>query len=182
MVEITERVHLSYKDAKEVAIPRNLLHVADGGERYLKIQASHPVICKLAAGGCLNVFKQCKNPSLSSSTKYGSLKEKLANAVEAACKKEEEGETKDIFEGTSTESNQKKRKAKLQTCPDTVEIDVNTCKVEVLCPMAWKQQDLWVKLEPSMLQAVLDFLADDVQSCYKNETKRSYNKRNVQED
>ena len=53
MVEIIERVHLSYKDAKEVAIPRNLLHVADGGERYLKIQGSHPVVCKLAAGGHL---------------------------------------------------------------------------------------------------------------------------------
>ena len=51
MVEITERVLLSYKDAKEVAIPRNLLHVADGGERYLKIQGSHMAVCKLAAGG-----------------------------------------------------------------------------------------------------------------------------------
>ena len=71
MVEITERVLLSYKDAKEVAIPRNLLHVADGGERYLKIQGSHMAVCKLAAGGHLDVYKQCKNPSLSSSANEG---------------------------------------------------------------------------------------------------------------
>ena len=49
MVGVTEKVHLSYKHAQDVPIPRNLLHVADGGERYLKIQGSHPVICKLAA-------------------------------------------------------------------------------------------------------------------------------------
>ena len=88
MVEITERVLLSYKDAKEVAIPRNLLHVADGGERYLKIQGSHMAVCKLAAGGHLDVYKQCKNPSLSSSANYGLLKEKLANAVQESCNKE----------------------------------------------------------------------------------------------
>lgn len=182
MVEITEKVHLSYKDAKDVPIPRNLLHVADAGERYLKIQGSHPVICKLASGGCIDLFKQCKNCSLSSSTKYGSLKEKLANAVEAACKKEEEGESKAMFEATSTQSNQKKKKASLQTCPDTLEIDVNTCKVVVLCPMSWKQQDLWVLLEASMLEAVFDFLAEDVEACLKNESKRSYSKRKLQED
>ena len=108
MVEITERVLLSYKDATEVAVPRNLLHVADGGERYLKIQGSHHMLCKLAAGGHLDVFQQCKNPSLSSSANYGSLKEKLANAVQESCNKEQEEGEKDIFEGTTSATNQKK--------------------------------------------------------------------------
>ena len=99
-----------------------------------------------------------------------------------ACKKEEEGESKDIFEASSTQSNQKKKKASLQSCPDSLEIDVNTCKVVVLCPMSWKQKDLWVLLEASMLKAVFDFLAEDVEACFKNESKRSYSKRNFQED
>ena len=177
MVEITERVLLSYMDAKEVAIPRTLLHVADGGERYLKIQASHPVVCKLAAGGHLNVFKQCKNPSFSASANYASLREKLVNAVQESLKKEAEDE-KDIFEGSPTPKNQKKRKAQLDYCPDTVEIEVKTCQVKVLSPMNYKQQDLWVLMDPEMLEAVFSFLSEDVETCFKSDSKRSYSKRN----
>ena len=176
MVEITERVHLSYKDAKEVAIPKNLLHVADEGERYLKIQGSHPVVCKLVAGGHLDVFKQCRNPSLSSSANYALLKEKLANAVQEACKKEQEEGEKDIFEGSTTSANQKKRKANLFHCPDTLEIAVKTCQVKILTPMSFKQQDLWVQLDPQMLEAVFGFLEEDVETCFKSD-KRSYSKK-----
>jgi len=177
MVEITERVLLSYKDAKEVAIPRNLLHVADGGERYLKIQGSHMAVCKLAAGGHLEVYKQCKNPSLSSSANYGLLKEKLANAAQESCNKEQEEGEKDIFEGSTTGTNQKKRKATLEACSDTVEIAVKTCQVKVLRPMSYKQQDLWVLLDPQMLEAVFCFLGEDVETCFKNDSKRSYSKK-----
>ena len=179
MVEIIERVHLSYKDAKEVAIPRNLLHVADGGERYLKIQGSHPVVCKLAAGGHLAVFKQCQNPSLSSSANYALLKEKLANAVQEACNKEQEEGEKDIFEGSTTAANQKKRKASLTYCPHTVEIAVNTSQIKVLTPMSFKQQDLWVLLDPQMLEAVFDFLGEDVETCFKSGSKRKYSKKTL---
>ena len=54
MVSISLKVVLSYKALSEVSIPYNLIQ-EDGKDKFLKIQASHPVITKVtaAAGGKL---------------------------------------------------------------------------------------------------------------------------------
>lgn len=49
MVSMNEKVAPSYKALSDVTIPYNLIQAGDGKD--LKIQASHPAICKLPAAG-----------------------------------------------------------------------------------------------------------------------------------
>ena len=183
MVSISQKLVVSYKASLDVTIPNNLIH-SEGNDKFLKIQVSHPVICKLsaaAAAGKLDIWKACKNPSLSSSSNYGILKEKLCQAVQEASAPEDK-EEKDIFAGNVKQGNAKQGKPTLEKCPDKVEMDVDGCKVQVLCPQSWKQYNLWVLMDPGMLAAVFAFLGADVESCFQAENKRSYNKRKLAED
>lgn len=113
--------------------------------------------------------------SLSASTNYAVLKEKLCNAVKEACAEEEDKKKQDSFEGSGKQGNAQKGKPTLQKCPDRF-------KVQVLCPMSWKQHDLRVLMDPGMLAAVFDFLSADVKNCFQSECKKSYNKTKLAED
>ena len=178
MVEVTEKVvvSLSYKDVRDATLPSCLLCHDDDGQRFLKVQASHPVICKLASGGYVELYYAKKNPSLSNSSQYGLLKKKLEEGVEQAIKEIEQKDGEDMFTGP----DKKKTAFPLWKLPTKMEIEVGGTQVTVMTPTTRKQQDLWVLMEPSMLTAIFDWLSEDVEACFKEESKRIYKRKQAE--
>ena len=174
MVEIVDKVAIKYQDGSPVAIPSQLIHTTEGGVRFLQFQASHSAICRLVCGHN-DFWKQCKNPSLSGSKNYGILREKQEQAMMAALQVEEEDDKKDqIF----TDNSKKKTRPKICNGPETLVINVNGCNVVILAPGSWKQQDVVVQLDETMLEAVIAFMAEDCESCLASDGKRTYQKTN----
>ena len=49
MVDISEKVVLSCKGVNKAVVPDNLVSVGPDGRKFLKIQGSHPLVCRLVA-------------------------------------------------------------------------------------------------------------------------------------
>ena len=54
--------------------------------------------------------------------------------------------------------------------------------IEVLKPRTWKDKGVSVLLDSSMLAVTFDFLATDVDTCFKDGNKRSYRKKGDKKD
>lgn len=80
MVEIENRLALSYGGGQLLAIPPSLV-VEEQGQRFLKLQLSHPVLVKLFCGQKVELLGGLKNPSLVGSAKLQQLK---TAAIQAA--------------------------------------------------------------------------------------------------
>ena len=57
-MEIQERLAVSFAGAGFVQIPHVLVHVGKNGDKFLKLQASHPAICKLLCGKETELLKE----------------------------------------------------------------------------------------------------------------------------
>ena len=99
MVDISEKVVLSYKGVNKAVVPDNLVSVGPDGRKFLKIQGSHPLVCRLVAADNLEALKTCKNPSLCQGDAFDSLRKKQEEALHKALSeaKEEEEKEKDLF-------------------------------------------------------------------------------------
>ena len=176
MVEIQETLAISFAGATFVQIPAGLVHVGNNGVKFLKLPGSHPAICKLFCGKETEVFKECRNPSCAGSNKLVTLKEKVQDALKKAlaC---QEGEDP-LFEsaGSSAGSTKKKVLPKVTNAPETLSVVLLGVVVEVLAPRSWDNEDVYVKLETSMLEAVFNFLHSDCLECLKAPSRRCYNK------
>lgn len=178
MVDISEKVVLSYQGVNKAVAPDNLLCVGPDGRKFLKMQGSHPLVCRLVAASNLEALKNCKNPSLCQGDAFGSLRKKQEEALnkalsEAKQKEEEEEKEKDLFKVEKPP----KKKLKLSSGPDTLTLNLDGKDIEVLKPSSWKDKDVAVLLDSSMLALTFDFLSTDVDSCFKDGNKRSYKKK-----
>ena len=174
-MEIQERLALSFAGGGFAHIPPSLVHVGEHGVKFLKLQGSHPAICKLLCGKEVDLLKTCRNPSFAGSQKLAALKEK----VQESLKKSLAGQEGDpVFEeaGESGGSLGKTKKGlpKLENAPETITLDLYGVEVEVLAPNSWKSSDVFVKLESTMLDSVFKFLNTDCHECFSNSTRRSY--------
>lgn len=180
MVDISEKVVLSYKGVNKAVVPDNLVSVGPDGRKFLKIQGSHPLVCRLVAADNLEALKTCKNPSLCQGDAFDSLRKKQEEALHKALSeaKEEEEKEKDLFK---VEKHPKK-KLKLSSGPDFLTLNLDGNDIEVLKPRTWKDKDVSVLLGSSMLAVTFDFLATDVDTCFKDGNKRSYRKKGGKND
>ena len=179
MVDISEKVVLSYKKASSVVIPDTLVHVSEDGTKYLKVQGSHPTIVKLVAADQVDLLRSCRNPSLSHGEYFALLKQKQQEALEALCSKEEEKDAEALFEAKEKNKTSKKKLA-LKDLPETLGIELAGQTIVLLRPSTWKGTDVWVQMDANMLAATFDFLSKDCEECFKDGTKRSYNKRKLE--
>ena len=173
-MEIEERLAVSFGGAEFVQIPPGLLHAGNNGVKFLKLQASHPAICKLLCGKETQVFKDCRNPSFAGSGKLVTLKEKVHDSLKKALGQEEEDP---LFENAGSSAGKPRYGLpKLTNAPETVSVDVLCVVVGALAPSSWRNEDVYVKLEATMLVAVFNFLHSDCLECLKLPSKRCYQK------
>ena len=178
MVDISERIVLTYKNVTAAVVPGNLVQLGPDGRKFMRIRPSHPVVCKLAAAENVDVFKQCKNPSLSQSESFAELRKKQEEALAIALAQENQDEKDTDTPLFKAAENPPKKKPKLASGPETLELDVGGIQVEVLKPSSYKDKDLCVLVDSTMLAAIFDFLAKDVENCFSNGIcKRAYKKK-----
>ena len=156
MVEIQETLAISFAGATFVQIPAGLVHVGNNGVKFLKLAGSHPAICELFCGKETEVFKECRNPSFAGSNKLVTLKEKVQDALKKAlgC---QEGEDPLFETAGSSAGKAKKVLPKATNAPETISVVLLGVVVEVLAPRSWRNEDVYVKLETSMVEAVFIF-------------------------
>ncbi|CAE7364428.1 unnamed protein product, partial [Symbiodinium microadriaticum] len=174
MVDIQERYALSYAGGEHVPIPPTLLHSASDGAKFLKLRPSHRTICKLVCGKNLDIFKRNANPSIAGSAALQRLKEQLLETLRASVASKSEEAAAAFFEDASSNEPRKTKFQKVDDAPETIQMVVNGKEVVFLTPSNAKTTDLVVKLDPVMLQAVLDVLAEDVESCFSTGSKRQF--------
>ena len=176
MVDIQERYALSYAGGDHVPIQPCLLHSATDGSKFLKLRPSHRTICKLVCGKNLDILRGNVNPSIAASAGLQKLKDQLLETMRASVGHKSEEAAAAFFEDASSSVPKKKKFQKLDDAPETINMVVNEQEVVFLTPSNSKTTDLVVKLEPLMLEAVLDVLAEDVESCFSSGSKRTYRK------
>lgn len=175
MVEIQQKVAMSYAGSPLVTIPDSLLVQAENGTQFLKIRGSHPTIVKLIAGSQQDKLKP--NASLAASQKLAQLKMEVKKACEAeagkASAQEQAGPGEEFFEESA---QPKAKKIKLDKLPQNVVVKLEDKEIMVMPPSSWKSSDVMVKLDQKMLQVVFDMLAADLDECLQD-SKRSYQKK-----
>ena len=177
MVEIVAKVQapISYQGGPEVWMPACLLYCSSAGAQYVKVMATHPSIVRLACGNRMDLWKGWKNLSLAASPRLGSLAGQLFEAAANVLRGQEEDE---VFGAAAGGAAGGHRKARLDfaNLPETLELDIGGTMVTVLAPAHRKKADLWVKLDKTMLEAVLDYISVDVEYCLQ-QGKRGYKRR-----
>lgn len=175
MVEIQQKVAMSYAGSPLVTIPDSLLVQAENGTQFLKIRGSHPTIVKLIAGSQQEKLKP--NTSLAGSQKLAKLKMEVKKVCETqagqAAAQEQAGPGEEFFEESA---QPKAKKPKLEKLPETVVVKLEDKEIMVMPPSSWKSSDVMVKLDQNMLQVVFDMLAADLDECLQD-SKRSYRKK-----
>lgn len=175
MVDISERVVLSYKNVCAAVVPKVLILPGPDGKKFLKLQASHPFVCRVLAAHNLDLYRECKNPSLSKGECFALLRKKQEEALaNASSNQQDDGGEK---EQALFKDEQPKKKPRLDNGHATLQLDVGGIKVEVLKPSSYKEKDVSVLLDPSMLTSVFEFLEADCESCFKDVQKRAYTKK-----
>lgn len=182
-MEVVELVALAYKDGPQVQIPATLVYTDPDGSKWLKVRPSHPSICKVMLGH-LEQYQTVKNPSLAQSPQVKKLQEKIKEAILAkALEDEKAGIFEEGQEGNTEEKAAKvsehkgrQRQQLLQQAPASVEVDLNGKKVELKTPSSWKETDITVPLQPGPLTVVTEYFLEDVEACFTQGKKRSYNR------
>ena len=157
-------------------IPAGLVHAGRNGDKFLKLQGSHPAICKLLCGKDVELLKTCRNPSLAGSQKLAALKEKVQDGLKNLLVDQEDPLFEDAGESAGSAGKQKRSLPKLENAPETITVDLYGVDVEVLAPTSWNSSDVYVKLDSTMLDNVFKFLHPDCQECFNAGSKRSYQK------
>ena len=113
------------------------MSVGPGGRKLLKIQGSHPLVCRLVAADNLEALKTCKNPSLCQGDAFDSLRKKQEEALHKALSEaeEEEEKEKDLLKVEKPP----KKKLKLSSGPDFLTLNLK--------PGTWKDKDVSVLLD-----------------------------------
>ena len=177
MVDIAEKIVLSYKNVTGALIPDNLILEGLDGRKFMRIRPSHPIVRKLASADNVALYKQCKNPSLSQGDCFAVLRKKQEEALAQAMAVEEKEED-DKDKATFKAEHPPKKKRKLADGPETLQFEVGGAQVEVLKASSYKDKDLSVLVDSTMLAVIFDFLAKDVEACFKEDiVKRAYKKK-----
>lgn len=178
MVEIQDRVALSYAGGQLWQIPPALVLVEEG-QKYLKLQGSHHVLVKLLCGKDLDKVAGVKNPSFANSEKLQVLKDKVGEAAGKLLKREQpvvEGE--EVF-AAEPEKKKGKYMAKQLPKPSPVQVEIPLEEVEVkptvtlLAFSTSTKVDLHVLMQEDNLKHVFDFVSKDLEECFTG-SKRSY--------
>ena len=108
----------------------------------------------------------------------------VKDAVRAAVKKEmakdmEDLDKDELFEEPADASedsvNGKQMRGLLQKAPAIVKIKVGGTDIPCLVPKSWKSTDIMVQLQADILQAVFDFIMEDIHNVL-SQNKRAYKK------
>ena len=157
MVEIKEKLMISYNGGPECTVPHNLTTKTESGEqKFLKLRPSSAALAKVICGGC-----SVKNPTFTHSQKLKELKDMFSAALQAAAKQHDDNLGADLFcedEASSAGGKEKDAKVDLSNCPPTVSLDLNGSQITCLTPTSGKGSDLCVALEETQLEAVFAFL------------------------
>ena len=174
MVEIEQRVIISYAGGCQVQVPEKLL-VSHAGQKYLKLLGSHHGICRLVSGPNLETYKKASNPSLAGSPALKQLKSQVQDAIRNEAQKQS-----GVFAGLEDDGDgnheNPNNRAKVAP-PPSVDIDVDGQKVTCLTPSG-KISELCVLLDKDMLGAVFSAIHKDINECFAAE-KRSYKKKDA---
>ena len=165
-MQVSERVVLRYRDGPEMVIPPALLF-EENGVKWFKLQKSHYSVAKLILGHRPD-FKEFKNPSLSNCPQFAALQSMQKKAL--GLDKAEAGELFAEEEGDSEAKNTKKPKH-LSKLPKECTIDVKGIAVVLKTPQDFSE-DICVQSEASQLDAVCQFILDDLGDCFGK--KRTY--------
>ena len=172
MVEIEQRVIISFAGGSQVQVPEKLL-VSHAGQKYLKLLGSHHGICRLVSGPNLETYKKASNPSLAGSPALKQLKSQVQDAI-----RNEEEKQSGVFAGLDGDGNNENQKKRAKVAPPpSVDIDVDGQKVTCLTPSG-KISELCVLLDKDMLGAVFNAIHKDINECFAAE-KRSYKKNDA---
>ena len=181
-MEVFHQVLLQYRDGPKVAIPDVLLQ-EENGIQYLKIRPSNFTIAKLVLGHMEN-FKKLNNPSLAACPQIPKLNDMVKDAIRAAVKKEmtkdiEDLDKDELFEEPADASEDsitgKQMRSLLQKAPAIVKIKIGDADIPCLVPKSWKSTDIMVQLQADILQAVFDFIMEDIHNVF-SQNKRAYKK------
>jgi hypothetical protein len=104
MVEIEQRVIISFAGGSQVQVPEKLL-VSHAGQKYLKLLGSHHGICRLVSGPNLETYKKASNPSLAGSPALKQLKSQVQDAI-----RNEEEKQSGVFAGLDGDGNNENQK------------------------------------------------------------------------
>ena len=184
-MEVKEITVLTYRDGPQVQIPPGLIQQDKGGQKWLRVRASHHVIAKLILGH-MQDFKTVKNPSLTSCPQIKILMDKIKDAVISAGEEVEgpDGEAS-LFDrdgenaggegsdGASEVAGYRMRQL-LRKAPPEVKVSLGQQSVRVKTPSTWRESDIVVPLETNSLTAVADFIMEDVTPCFTSGAKRAY--------
>lgn len=146
-----------------VQIPKALV-VESGGQKFFKLQCTHPAVCKLLCGQNTALFQGSKNPSMAGSSRLQMLKDSVQQALRNAVMPPEPA---GVFEDEKGAGNPPKKRQKKLPHPDSLEVDVCGSKVVVLTPQNFKAQDVFVLMDKEMLENVFGFLHKDRFGCQK---------------
>ncbi len=144
-------------------VPTELLAKHEG-EPYLKLIGSHRMLVKIVCGGHRGET-MVKNASLADADQLKTMKTMVREAIHAS---QPEDKKEELF-------RQKGKKSKtVAKMPDTVTITLEGTHVDVKVP--GEKEALAVRMQPDMLQATFEFLAQDCDKCFTSgsSAKRSY--------
>ena len=176
MVEISEKILVSFKNGPECTIPSSLLVKAETGQKFLKLRPSAPILVKLICGPeHAEELAKVKNPSLATSPKFQELRGMIEEAVRKHADGKQDAEH-DLFGDVEPDTVTKQGKPSLQDAPETISLDLNGVTITCLTPTSWKSSDISVALEESQLEAVFSHLEEDCPECFENRKKRRYEK------
>ena len=91
-------------------VPTNLLVKDSGGQEYLKVQPSHPMIVKLVCKDEEEIFQKTKNASLSGSEQLKKLKAQLQSVIHKELDSYEANQDQPLFGDGQQPANKSKGK------------------------------------------------------------------------
>ena len=179
-IEIFERIAMSYAGGPVVQLPDTLIQEHEG-KKFLKLQCSHPAICRLLCGDKTEQFTSCKNASFAGSPKLQLLRGEVQKALRKAVTP---AEVAGVFDGgdepdAKPVASAEKKKQKMLPFPATLQVRFESTELCVLTPKSFKCQDVYVLLEKDMLECIFGSFHEDMDYCLAA-TKRGYSKKRKQ--
>ena len=174
-IEIFERIAMSYAGGLLVQLPDSLIQEHEG-KKFLKLQCSHPAICRLLCGDQIEQFNSCKNASFAGSPKLQLLRGEVQKALRKAVTPAEVagvfdgGDEPDAKSGASAD----KKKQRMLPFPATLQVHFEGTDLCVLTP-----KSVYVLLEKDMLECIFASFHEDMENCLAA-TKRAYCKKRKQ--
>ncbi|CAE7331915.1 unnamed protein product [Symbiodinium natans] len=188
MVEIQEKLLLAYEGGPLVPIPEEFLFSNTAG-KFLRLRVSHAGICKLIAGNKYSdLFKQVRNPSLSSGPNYKKLLDEIQTGYHRQAKQllasASSGSAggEDFFEDGGEQADKVRPKKVLikDDMPPILELMLDGTPIKVATPPSFRNMVASVLVEETNLKNCFDFLSKDIPNCWGDageQQKRKYRKK-----